>query len=164
VTIPVLLEREESAQLKPIERLLEEDTDARKEMEEQLRSPVATALREAVKGDLFDFKETMARMDGDWELFREVVGLFATDSRVMMEQIGAAVAAGDSRRLQRAAHTLKGAISNFGARVPQDLALKLETLGKNGELAGAEAGCADLARELELLRDALVTCAGRTRA
>ena len=150
--------------MKPGERLLKEDINARKGMEEQLRTPVATALRDVTQGNIFDFKETLARMDGDWELFREVVGMFVTDSRVMMEQIGAAVAAGDTRRLQRAAHTLKGAISNFSARVPQDLALKLETLGKNGELAGAEAGCADLERELERLRDVLVTCAGRTRA
>ena len=127
-------------------------------------SRMATVEREAAGGDLFDFKETMARMDGDWELFREVVGMFATDSRVMMEQIGAAVAAGDPRRLQRAAHTLKGALGNFSARVPMDLALKLEVLGKNGVLAGAEAGCADLERELVRLRDALVTCAGRTEA
>ena len=90
--------------------------------------------------------------------------MFATDSRVMMEQIGAAVAAGDPRRLQRAAHTLKGALGNFSARIPMDLALKLEVLGKNGVLAGAEAGCADLERELVRLRDALVTCAGRTEA
>jgi two-component system, sensor histidine kinase and response regulator len=110
---------------------------------------------------IFDRKETLARMDGDWELFREVAGIFAADSRAMMQQIRNAIAAADSPGLHRAAHTLKGAVSNFGARASFDLALKLEQLGKSGEFAGAWDRFADLERELERLREALED-AGRT--
>ena len=112
----------------------------------------------------FDRKETLARMDGDWDLFGEVAEIFASDSRKMMAEIQDAIAAGDSRELNRAAHTLKGAISNFGARVPMELARKLEKLGKSGELAGAGEKFATLETELDRLRTALEDCAKRSGA
>ena len=127
-------------------------------------SPALPAESGAAEAELFDRRETLARMDGDWELFREVAGIFAADSRMMLGQIRDAIAAGDPPGLNRAAHTLKGAISNFGAPVPFGLALKLEQLGKSGELAGAREACRALEAELELLREALESCAGRMRA
>jgi len=115
----------------------------------------------AAQAELFDRKETLARMDGDWELFREVAGLFATSSREMMAEIGSALGTKDPKRVERAAHALKGTIANFGARASQELALKLEELGKSGTLAGAREQFAALETELERLREALKRAAGR---
>jgi HPt (histidine-containing phosphotransfer) domain-containing protein len=126
--------------------------------------PALAAESGAAEAGLFDRRETLARMDGDWELFREVAGIFAADSKMMMAQIRDAIAAGDPPGLNRAAHTLKGAISNFGAPAPFELALKLEQLGKSGELAGARQKCQALEVELERLRKALESCAGRMGA
>ena len=126
--------------------------------------PALAAQSGAAEAELFDRRETLARMDGDWELFREVAGIFAADSRKMMAQIRDAIAAGDPPGLNRAAHTLKGAIGNFGAPAPFGLALKLEQLGKSGELSGARQRCQALEVELERLRAALESCAGRMGA
>jgi PAS domain S-box-containing protein len=109
--------------------------------------------------EAFEYQETLARMDGDWELFREVAGIFAADSRTMMAQIRGAICTGDAPGLNRAAHTLKGTLSNFGARVPFELALRLEQLGKNGGVDGAWECFDALETELERLREALETCA-----
>ena len=121
--------------------------------------PVGVARPGAAHAELFDRKETLARMDGDWELFREVVGIFANDSRVMMTEIAVAIDAGDAHGLSRAAHTLKGAILNFSARVPYEMALQLEELGKKGEITGAGGRFAALEAELDRLREALGVCA-----
>jgi len=121
------------------------------------RGPGATEGR----AEPFDTRETLARMDGDWDLFREVVGIFAADSHTMMALIGDAIEQQDPAGLNRAAHTLKGALSNFGARAPLALVHKLETLGKKGNLDGAAENFALLETELERLREALDRYAGR---
>ena len=109
--------------------------------------------------ELFDRKDTLTRMDGDWELFREVTEIFVLDSRKMLEMVHDAITAGDGRGLNRSAHTLKGALGNFSARVPMELAQKLERLGKSGDLSGAWEPYAALETELERLREALEHCA-----
>ena len=132
----------------------------------EARHPVSasdTAGAAPAETEIFDRREALARMDGDWDLFREVAGIFAEDSRAMMAEIRDAIAAGNPGRLNRAAHTLKGAISNFGAAVPFEHALKLEAMGKNGELAKARDNCDALDAELERLREALEK-AGRQEA
>ena len=112
------------------------------------------------RAELFDRQDTLTRMDGDWELFREVTEIFIVDSRKMLEMVHEAIAAGDGGGLNRAAHTLKGALGNFSARVPMELAQKLERLGKSGDLTGAWEPYAALETELERLRGALESCAG----
>jgi HPt (histidine-containing phosphotransfer) domain-containing protein len=69
-----------------------------------------------------------------------------------------AVKAGDAKRLERAAHGLKGAVSNFGAVPAVEAALRLETLGRARELANVaqvlqtlELALAELRPELEAL-------------
>jgi len=129
------------------------------------REPARPGGREgagaAGRGEPFDARETLARMDGDWGLFREVVGIFAADCGTMLALIRDAVQLGDPAGLRRAAHTLKGALSNFGARAPLALAGELESLGKSGELAGAGDTIAVLETELLRLLEALELHAGR---
>jgi HPt (histidine-containing phosphotransfer) domain-containing protein len=108
----------------------------------------------------FDREEALARVDGDRELFREVMGLFFEDYPATMAEIDNAISEGDGARLNRAAHALKGAVANFGARNAFDLALRLEMMGKGGELGGAKAVFSTLAEEVERLRKALEDFAG----
>ncbi len=92
-----------------------------------------------------DLHAALARVDGDRELLKEIAGLFLEECPGSLEAVRAAVAAGDPAALQRAAHSLKGAVSNFGERTAHKAALRLEDMGRAGDLAGS----ADALRELE---------------
>jgi HPt (histidine-containing phosphotransfer) domain-containing protein len=63
--------------------------------------------------------------------------MLTSDGPTLLEQIGAAVGAGDAPAVGRLAHSLKGMISNFCAPAIQVCALELEKMGKAGDLAGA---------------------------
>jgi len=104
---------------------------------------------------VFDRQELLDRVDGDWDLLREVVGIFAADSVKLMAEIRDAISREDHVCLNHAAHTLKGAVSNFSVRAPFELSLKLEVSAKSGEFTGAWEGVAALEMELEHLNRSL---------
>ena len=66
--------------------------------------------------DVFDRERTLASVDGDMELLREVVGLFLEEYPKTLAEIRDAIDEGDPHRLNRAAHSLKGSVGNFGAQ------------------------------------------------
>jgi signal transduction histidine kinase/DNA-binding response OmpR family regulator len=113
------------------------------------------SLRDDKASGVFDRERTMASVDGDMELLREVVCLFLGEYPKTMEEIRDAIDGGDPHGLSRAAHSLKGAVGNFGASAAFDATLRLEMLGKDRELGGAEAVYSFLAEELERLGKAL---------
>jgi HPt (histidine-containing phosphotransfer) domain-containing protein len=85
----------------------------------------------------FDEAALRERVEGDDELLTEIVELFLEDSPRLLEEVRAAVAAGDAAELKRAAHTLKGAASNFGAAAVVAVCLELEAMSRSGDLAAA---------------------------
>jgi len=105
--------------------------------------------------DVFDREQTLASVDGDMELLREVVSLFLGEYPKTMEEIRDAIAGGDPHRLNRAAHSLKGSVGNFCARATFDAALRLEMMGKNDNLNGAGVEFLLLTDEMERLTKAL---------
>jgi HPt (histidine-containing phosphotransfer) domain-containing protein len=104
---------------------------------------------------LFDRKRGMERAGGDAELLRELVEVFQTECPKWLADIDAAAAASDARRLQRAAHTLKGAVDNFGARPVYNAALRLEQMARADDLAGAAEAVATLREICERLQTEL---------
>jgi signal transduction histidine kinase/CheY-like chemotaxis protein/HPt (histidine-containing phosphotransfer) domain-containing protein len=116
----------------------------------------APAVDRAIdKGKIFDREQALASVDGDMELFREVVGLFREDYPKNMAEIDSAIREGDAARLNRAAHSLKGSVDNFGSRYAFDLALRLEIMGKDKELTGAGGVFSSLGKEMERLSTVL---------
>jgi PAS domain S-box-containing protein len=103
----------------------------------------------------FDGEKLLACVEGDVELMREVVGLFLDEYPVMLAEIGSAIREGDPSRLNRAAHSLKGSIGNFGARTAFELAHRLEMMGKGNDLDGAPDVLAELSEEMGRLRKTL---------
>jgi len=112
--------------------------------------------REAV----FDKEQLAACVDGDRDLLREVVSLFLEEYPGLMGEMENAICGGDALRLNRAAHSLKGSVGNFGARAAFDLAFSLEKMGKGSDLGGAAPAFAALSREMERLGKALAEFAG----
>ncbi len=98
------------------------------------------------------------RVGGDEELLAEVAQLFIEDYPNSMGEIQDALRTGDHKKLERAAHSLKGAAANFGADPVVKSALALEVAGRSGNLAGAPdylaqltSALASLHRDLEAL-------------
>jgi HPt (histidine-containing phosphotransfer) domain-containing protein len=97
----------------------------------------------------------LERLGGDEQLLGEIAGLFLSDYPGMMEQIREAVVRRDSNALHHAAHTLKGAVANFCADAPFESAYKLERMGREGDLAGAEEAVSELERQMQSLKPIL---------
>jgi CheY-like chemotaxis protein len=91
----------------------------------------------------------------DTGLLKEIAGLFVANCSTWQADLHSAVEALDARRLQLAAHTVKGAVGHFGDQEAYDAAYQLELMGKGGDLQGAAAACAVLDRALERLLAAL---------
>ena len=60
-----------------------------------------------------------------------------------------------SMTLEYAAHSLKGTVSSFGAQAAREAALRLEVVGRSGDLTYAEPACAELEKEIASLSRAL---------
>jgi PAS domain S-box-containing protein len=122
-------------------------------------APAAAPAGEPAEGPL-DLATARKRVCGDDRLLGELAALFCREAPGWMGEIRSAVAAGDAPRLRRVAHTLRGSASTFGARAACEAAQRLETMGRGGDLAGAEEACAVLAAALEQLQPALAALAG----
>jgi HPt (histidine-containing phosphotransfer) domain-containing protein len=78
----------------------------------------------------FDPRALLQRFGGDEGLMGEVMGMFLSDARGMLDGLRAAVDAGDARRIEADAHTLKGCLGELCASLGQELARELETAAR----------------------------------
>jgi HPt (histidine-containing phosphotransfer) domain-containing protein len=70
--------------------------------------------------------------------------IFLDDCPSRLSTIQEAVERRDAAALLEAAHALRGSVANFGATWAVAAALKLELMGKAGDLTGAPVALADL--------------------
>lgn len=104
----------------------------------------------------FDQQTLLERVEGDRELLREIVSLFCEEAPALLSTIRASIEHHDSIALEHAAHSLKGVVSSFGAWAARDAALRLEAVGRSGDLTDAESTRGALEKELACLTQALV--------
>lgn len=71
----------------------------------------------------------LARLDGDLELAQQLAAIFVDECPRMLERLRAALDEGSPDELRRAAHALKGSLSNFIDGGPTATAFELETMG-----------------------------------
>ena len=87
---------------------------------------------------VINWKRGLARVEGDSQLFLDLLTLFANEVPVTLGKLRSAVEFKDSAAIERIAHTLKGSVSNFGAEEAVQAALSLETMAHNGDMEHAE--------------------------
>ena len=97
------------------------------------------------------------RVGGDLELLRDIIKLFLEDYPKLVAEIREAFQMGDSERLAKATHTLKGSVSNFAAEAAVQAALKVENIARSGDLTDATQAIVHLEREIERVSDELGT-------
>ncbi len=79
----------------------------------------------------------LERVGGDEELLREIAVLFLEDCPSLMTKIDQAVNANDATNLERAAHSLKGSVANFGSDAAYQAAFDLEQIGRSKNMEQA---------------------------
>ena len=113
-------------------------------------------------GAIIDQAEALARVGGDWGLLKSLAEMFCDSYPAQLTELREAIGRGDGPTVCRLAHTLVGAVGIFGARPAVEAATRLETMGREGRLAGAEEAWERLDRAVAGLRPALaaMTAAG----
>ena len=103
----------------------------------------------------FDESALLSHVAGDQALMREVAKLFLEEAPRQMEAIRRAIEQRDRKGLEFSAHSFKGSAGHLAARRASELAGRLETMGREGDM-GSAAGCYEsLVQEWELLAEAL---------
>jgi len=99
-----------------------------------------------------DLQAALARVGGDIDLLKEISRVFLDDCPRSVAEIRDAAARSDCPAVERVAHGLKGAASNFGAPQVVGAALRVEMLGRSGELDGLATALEALEAMLDGLR------------
>jgi HPt (histidine-containing phosphotransfer) domain-containing protein len=108
------------------------------------------------KDGVFSMERAMQSTGGDIELFGEIVGLFLENYPRNMSDILGAIQKRDASLLSRSAHSLKGAVANFGADRAFEAALRLEKMGDAADLEKCTGAYTALQGEIEKLGKALL--------
>ncbi len=99
------------------------------------RSAAVSPLSDMHDGG-FDLSLALQSLDNDPDLLVSQMRFFLNDASVLLADIAAAIETQEPRRLQLAAHRLKGMLGRYAFHDAVALALQLEQRGQSGELHG----------------------------
>jgi len=99
-----------------------------------------------------DMERLLEFTEGNPESFRELAGLYLTQTSEQLEQLEAAVQAGDAGEVRRIAHSCAGASATCGMRHIVPLLRELERQGAEGKLTNASGLSQDSHREFQRIR------------
>jgi PAS domain S-box-containing protein len=102
-----------------------------------------------------DRHAVLEQLGGDGRLLRELIAVFLAESPRLCAEIADALAQRDASRLSRAAHTLKGAVSAFGAGEAVAAAEQLEQMGDRRDLTDAGEAVAHLEARMRSVKATL---------
>ena len=91
----------------------------------------------------------------DPAFLRELIDLFVLDVPARITEIEQALARKDAVLLCRAAHTIKGSCSNFGAASLREISQVMEQQGKNSDFTTATVSLETLRAEFTRVTEAL---------
>lgn len=93
-----------------------------------------------------DKTKALEIVDGDEDLYRELVRMLLDEAIRETTEIEKALQAGDARTVERTAHSLKGAAANLAAEPIRSIAWELEQAGRSGDLSAGKGLIAELQR------------------
>jgi PAS domain S-box-containing protein len=117
----------------------------------------ARRCRPAGAAPALDLAGAMKQVGGDQQLWSELADIFRETSGPLLDEIRQAITSGAAERLQAAAHSLKGMVKFLSATRAVDAAARLERLGKDGQLAGADQALEVLETEIRGIHAQLAT-------
>jgi CheY-like chemotaxis protein len=104
-------------------------------------NPTTTMQPETHSQPPVDMDRLMEFSDGTPESLRELINLYLTQTRKQLDELRAAVKAGDAGEVRRVAHSSAGASATCGMQCLAPLLRQLEHLGAEGKLDGTLALC-----------------------
>jgi two-component system, sensor histidine kinase and response regulator len=110
---------------------------------------------------VFDKDEALHRVGGEADVLADLVTLFSQECPKQIDRIEQAHKEGDLPGVARAAHALKSSVAIFAAPAAHAAALRLETMGRDGDASEFPAAWASLHREIERLKAALAAECGK---
>jgi CheY-like chemotaxis protein len=116
-----------------------------------LEMPIVSPAKEGV----LDKKSVLAAFESDNDLILEVLELFLEECPQQMSAIREAVESSDAEKISRAAHSLKGTLSNFAAAGAFQAVQHLERLGREGNASMARGAFQALEDQVALLYSAM---------
>ena len=103
-----------------------------------------------------DVKDFMERVQGDKELFFELLDIFVNDFHLKRKLLEEAIVNKDLKSIEHIAHFLKGSCGNISAKPLKAIFDGLEKKSKSNDLQGLE-GCLS---EIDQKFEELMTCIG----
>ncbi len=103
---------------------------------------------------VIDMEDILELVDGDVEMVWELVGLFVEDSPKLISKIREALGNEDATALREAAHGLKGSALSIAAKPMAEVALQIEMLARDGNLADVGESCDLLEEEMARVKAA----------
>jgi HPt (histidine-containing phosphotransfer) domain-containing protein len=97
----------------------------------------------------------LARTEGDPNLLRKLVDTFLEVCPARLQEIRTALACGDVKAVEHAAHSLKGSLGALSSYDAFRTAAGLEQMAHNGDLSLASEVCGTLEEDVGLFRQAL---------
>ncbi len=147
------LRREDSTPLNHVPRpALIAKRDAKENVKDGFRAPPGASRG---LSNVIDFEGALERMDGNRNLLVDMANFFLEDAPELLERIRVGLRDGQAEEVQRAAHSLKGLASNFGAELTVVTARSIERSAAAGRLQAASAEAAELEHCVEELMEAL---------
>jgi two-component system sensor histidine kinase/response regulator len=96
-----------------------------------------------------DLDAVLNALEGDRELLSGMIRIFLAENPALLERTRQAVAARDGKALERAAHTLRGAVANFAAHDAGHTAHRLEESAERADWQAAAAAHTDLEKQMQ---------------
>ncbi|HIK92601.1 MAG TPA: sensor histidine kinase [Planctomycetes bacterium] len=109
--------------------------------------------------DVIDLELARRQIPGGEEGIRAMAQLLLDQCPIMMTEIQEGLTDRDNKRIQRAAHSLKGSADIFGARHVVEVARRIELAGKRGDVDGASETMLKLREQVSQLQSALAVMA-----
>ncbi len=126
--------------------------------------PVACSAAERLAPETVEWPEALRAVRGDRRLLRTLVEAAAEEIPRLTLAVRAAVASGNAAELQLTAHTLKGAIRYFASSESFEQLRRLEKMGRDNILDGAEEILTALDAEVRRLTPAFANYLGQGQA
>jgi PAS domain S-box-containing protein len=111
--------------------------------------------RSSIPSKYYDKKAILDRIDGDMDLFRQLIALFLKEVPNQIKQIKLAIKENDPEKITLYAHTIKGSAYNIRAMELKQVAFDIEKAGKSSDIHLAASKIEALENTFDKLNDEL---------
>ena len=102
-----------------------------------------------------DIRRLIDVSDGPGQI-REFIDLYLAQSHQLIEELGVAIRSGEAQEVEFLAHKCVGSSANCGMTAILPPLRELESIGRSGQLSGAEQPYADASRQLNRIKEFLI--------